>query len=45
VWDFSASRGITLFFVWNVSQTFEELGAKQSVMIHRVKATYPLLYQ
>ena len=34
-----------LFFAWNVSQTFEELEVKRSVMIHRVKVTHPLLYQ
>jgi len=33
---------LTLFFAWNISQTFKELEAKQSVMIHRVKATHPL---
>ena len=27
---------LMLFFAWNVSQTFEELGMKQNVMIHRV---------
>jgi len=32
-----------LFFAWNGSQTFEELEVKQSVMIHCVKATHPLL--
>ena len=31
---------LTLFFAWNGSQTFEELG---SVMIHRVEETHPLL--
>ena len=33
---------LTLFFAWNVSQTFEELEAKQSIMIHRIKVTHPL---
>jgi len=28
-----------LFFAWNGSQTFEDLQAKQSVMIHHAKAT------
>jgi len=36
---------LTLFFAWNVSQTLEELEAKQSVMMHCVNATHPLLYQ
>ena len=36
---------LTLFFAWNGSQTFNELLVKQSVMIHRVKATQPLSYQ
>ena len=36
---------LTLFFAWNVSQMFEELEVKRSVMIHRVKATHPVLYQ
>jgi len=35
---------LTLFFVWDVSQMLEELGAKRRVMIHHVKATHPLLY-
>ena len=35
----------TLFFACNGSQTFEELEAKLSVMIHRVEATHPLLDQ
>ena len=39
----SASRGAS--YVRNVSQTFEELEAKRSVMIYRVKVTHPLLYQ
>ena len=30
-----------LFFAWNVSQTFEELEAKQSVMIHLVHGDTP----
>ena len=30
---------VTLFFAWNGSQMFEDLEMKQSVMIHRVKAT------
>ena len=33
----------TLFFAWNVSQTYKEPEAKQSVMIHHVKVTHPLL--
>ena len=32
-----ATALLTLFFAWNISQTFEELEAKRSVMIHRVK--------
>jgi len=40
-----AAELLTLFFAWNVSQMFEELEVKQSVMIHSVKATHPLLYQ
>jgi len=36
---------LALFFAWNVSQMFEELEAKRSIMIHRVKVTHPLLYQ
>ena len=27
-----------LFFAWNVNQTFEKLEAKQSIVIHLVKA-------
>ena len=34
-----AGEILTLFFAWNGSKTFEELG---SVLIHRVKATHPL---
>ena len=30
---------LALFFAWNVSQTFKELEAKQSIMIHCVKAS------
>ena len=30
---------LVVFFAWNVSQMFEELEAKQSVMIHRVEVT------
>ena len=33
---------VKLFFAWNGSQTFEDLEAKQSVMIHCVKATHPI---
>ena len=37
-----------LFFAWNatrnVSQTFEDLKAKRSVMIQCVRGTHPLLY-
>jgi len=36
---------LTLFFAWNGSQTFKELEVKQSIMIHCVKETHPLLYQ
>jgi len=36
---------VTLFFAWNDSQPFKNLEAKRNVMIHRVKATHPLLYQ
>ena len=36
---------LTLFFAWNASQTFKELEVKQSVMVHCVKVTHPLLYQ
>ena len=35
---------LTLFFAWIVSQTFEELETKRSVMMH-VRAAHPLLYQ
>ena len=31
----------TLFFAWNISQTFEELGVKRSVMIHCVYGNTP----
>ena len=31
-----------LFFAWNSSQTFEDLEAKRSVMIYRVKTTHQL---
>ena len=31
-----------LFFAWSGSQMFEDLEAKQSVMLHCVKATHPL---
>ena len=33
---------LALFFAWNASQIFEELEAKQSIMIHCVKVTHPL---
>ena len=36
---------LVLFLAWNISQTFEEVEAKRSVMIHRVNATHQLLYQ
>jgi len=36
---------LTLFFAWNISQTFEELEAKQSLVIHHVEVTHPLLHQ
>jgi len=34
---------LALFFAaaWNISQMFEELEAKQSIMMHHVKATHP----
>ena len=40
-----AGAFLIFFFAWNVSQMFEELEVKQSVVIHLVKATHPLLYQ
>ena len=33
---------LMLFLAWNGSQTFRELQAKQRVLIHCVKETYPL---
>jgi len=30
------------FFAWNVSQTFEELKVKQSIMIHHVYGDTPI---
>jgi len=33
---------LTLFFAWNISQTFKELEAKRGVMKHRVKVAHPL---
>ena len=35
---------VTLFFAKNGGQTFEDLEAKRSVMIHPVKVTHPLLF-